>query len=201
MKLAPCQIGTRLRTRAIPMLLGMLAAASTTPAGAQSTPQGAALKGSPCTVLTLSEVQTLLPGAKAGQLNRPLADAGIAECDYGNPGGNVLSVIETYSSSSTNARQAALDWAESMNVDPSNPYKKNSLKNVRIESFPGLGVDVAVLVEKADPARGILRDTGCMVLRRGNHELLIATDQPRPDRAVALKVFEEVGRVAARRLQ
>jgi len=68
------------------------------------------------------------------------------------------------------------------------PFKGGqSLKNIRIETFPALG-DAAAFVETAD-------------LRKGRHNISIGSGVlPRRDRAAALKAFEDLGRIAVKRL-
>jgi hypothetical protein len=81
------------------------------------------------------------------------------------------------------------------------PLDRRALKNVRIEAFPSLGIDAAAFVETADKGRGTLGDGALMELRKGAHNISLGSSElPRRDRAAALKAFEELGRVAAKRL-
>ena len=82
------------------------------------------------------------------------------------------------------------------------PLKRESLKNVRIEAFPNLPVDAAAFVEAADPKRGILSDGAMLQLRKGPHDVLLnAPELPQRERAAALKAFEELGRAASKRVE
>jgi hypothetical protein len=155
--------------------------------------------GDPCAILSLADVQKAFPGAKAGERSRRLEEYGITECGWKGPDKViVLEVHESYTSTSTTARDEALGMAQGV----TDPLKPQSLKNVRIESFADLGVDAAAFVETADPKRGILGDGALMELRRGNHAISLGSSElARRDRGAALKAFADLGRAAAKRLQ
>lgn len=220
MKNATTSIGKTCRVRTLPVMLALVAA-GIGQAGAQQSPSEAlkaATKlaegirkatgapaphaklppGDPCTVLPLADVQRVFPGAKAGERSRRLEEYGLTECGWkGADGQVVLAVQESYNRGGT-AKEEARGMAQGF----TDPLKPQSLKNVRIETFPGLGVDAAAFVETADPKRGILGDGALMELRRGERSLSLGSGElPRRDRAAALRAFEELGRVAAKRLQ
>jgi hypothetical protein len=155
--------------------------------------------GDPCAVLSLADVQKVFPGARAGERSRRLEEYGITECGWKGPNNLlVLAVQESYTGANTTAREEALGMAQGF----TDPLKPQSLKNVRIESFAGLGVDAAAFVETADPKRGILGDGALMELRRGNHAISLGSGElPHRDRGAALRAFEDLGRTAAKRLQ
>ena len=79
--------------------------------------------------------------------------------------------------------------------------EQKAIKNVRIETFPSLGNDAAAFVEKADAKRGIINDGAMLELRRGKHNISVMTpDLPDRERSAALKLLEELGRIAQKRL-
>jgi hypothetical protein len=211
---------TSLHARATSVLLA-LAGAAFAAIGAESTKGSEALKsatqtakdvagttgakapqtklpaGDPCTVLPLSEVQKAFPGAKAGERSRRLEEYGTTECGWKGPNGQVvLAAQESYNSGT------AKEDVQGMAMGFTDPLKPQSRRNVRVETFPSLGSEAAAFVEQADPKRGILSDGAILSLRRGQHTVwLMSSELPRRDRAAALKAFEELGRVAAKRLQ
>jgi hypothetical protein len=154
--------------------------------------------GDPCDILPLAEVQKHFPGAKAGERSKRLEEYGITECGWkGSNGQIVLGAQESYNSG-TSSKEEALGMAQGF-VDPLN---MKALKNVRIETFPSMGVDAAAFVETADPKKGILGDGAMLEIRRADHSISLGSPElPRRDRAAALKAFEELGKVAAKRLQ
>jgi hypothetical protein len=153
--------------------------------------------GDPCTIVSLADVQKVFPGAKAGERSKRLEEYGITECGWkGTNGQVVLAAQESYNSGKS-AREDVLGMAQGF----TDPLDRKALKNVRIEAFPTLGVDAAAFVETADKTRGILGDGALLELRRGEHNISLGSAElPRRDRAAALKAFEELGRVAAKRL-
>ncbi|MDQ6628488.1 MAG: hypothetical protein M3Z29_08585 [Pseudomonadota bacterium] len=152
--------------------------------------------GDPCGILSQADVQKFFPGAKAGERSKRLEEYGITECAWKGPSGQIAVVVQESYNSGTSAKEDALGMAQGF----TDPLKPKSLKNVRIESFPALG-DAAAFVETADASRGILGDGALMELRKGRHNISIGSGElPRRDRAAALKIFEELGRVAAKRL-
>jgi hypothetical protein len=213
----------RARAMRAPVLLALLAwsVAATNPALAQSTSGRDAQKaatqtakdiramtgakpapktvpaGDPCAVLPLADVQKHFPGARAGERSRRLEEYGITECGWKGAGGQlVLAVQESYNDGS------AKGDVQGMAMGITDPLKPQSQRNVRIESFAGLGVDAAAFVEQADAKRGILGDGAILALRRGQHTVwLMSAELPRRERAAALKAFEDLGRVAGQRLQ
>ena len=153
--------------------------------------------GDPCAILSLADVQKVFPGAKAGERSRRLEEYGSTECGWKDARGQVVvAVQESYDTGS------AKDDLLGMAAGFTDPLKPQSRRNVRIEVLPGIGSDAAAFVETADPKRGILGDGAMLSLRRGEHTIwVMSVELPRRDRAAALKVFEELGRVAAKRLQ
>lgn len=153
--------------------------------------------GDPCTVLSLSDVQKVFPGAKAGERSRRLEQYGITECAWkGADGRVVLGVQESYGSDS------AKDDVQTMAMGITDPLQPKSRGNVRYETFPALGSEAMAFVEQADAKRGILGDGAYMAMHRGERLISLSSGVlPQRDRAAALKALEELGKVAAKRLQ
>ena len=153
--------------------------------------------GDPCTIIPLADVQRIFPTAKAGERSKRLEDYGTTECAWKDASGQVVLGVQESYNDATSAKEEARGMAQGF----TNPLKRQSLNNVRIESFPALG-DAAAFVETADPQRGILGDGALMILRKGRHMISIGSgDLPSRDRNAALKAFEALGSVAVKRLQ
>ncbi len=153
--------------------------------------------GDPCTVVSMSDVQKVFPGVKVAERSRRLEQYGITECAWKTAnGGIVLGVQESYSSGT------AKEDAEGMALGFIDPLKAQAGRNVRYETFTTLGVQATAFVETADPKRFILGDAAMLALRQGDHTVsLMSAELPRRDRAAALKALEDMGKVAAKRLQ
>ncbi len=153
--------------------------------------------GDPCTILPLADVQRIFPGAKSGERSKRLEQYGTTECAWKGASGQIVLAVQESYNSGTSAKEDALGMAQGF----TDPLKGGqALKNVRIETFPALG-DAAAFVETADAKRGILGDGALMELRKGRHNISIGSGElPRRDRGAALKAFEELGRIAVKRL-
>ena len=152
--------------------------------------------GDPCTILSLADVQKIFPGVKRAERSKRLEEYGTTECGWKDALGGVVVVVQESYNDGASAKEDALGMAQGF----TDPLKTQSLKNVRIESFPSLG-DAAAFVETADPKRGILGDGAFMEIRKGGHIVSIGSGElTHRDRAVALKAFEDLGRVALKRL-
>ncbi len=153
--------------------------------------------GDPCSILPLGDVQRIFPGAKNGERSKRLEEYGTTECGWKDGSGQIMLVVQESYNSGASAKEDALGMAQGF----TDPVKGGqALKNVRIETFPALG-DVAAFIETSDPKRGILGDGALMELRKGRHNISIGSSElPRRDRAAALKAFEDLGRIAVKRL-
>ena len=153
--------------------------------------------GDPCAIVSLAEVQKAFPGAKGGERNRRLEQYGITECAWKTANGTVvLGVQESYSPGT------AKEDAEGMAQGFTDPLKPQSLRNVRLELITIPGVQAVAFVERADPQRGILGDGAMLAMRQGDHTVsLMSASLSARDRAAALKVLEDLGKTAAKRLQ
>ncbi|HEV7576884.1 MAG TPA: hypothetical protein VGO85_12635 [Caldimonas sp.] len=152
--------------------------------------------GDPCTIVSSADVQKVFPGVKAERSKR-LEEYGITECGWKGANGDVVLVVQESFNDGKSAREDALGMAQGF----VNPLDPRALKNVRVEAFPALGVDAAAFVETVDKGRGIVGDGALMELRKDRHNISLGSaDLARRDRAAALKAFEDLGRVAAKRL-
>jgi hypothetical protein len=152
--------------------------------------------GDPCDVVPLAEVQKAFPGAKAGVRDRHLEEYGATQCAWSDSRGQVVfGVQESYG---TNSAMEEAQGQASAFIDPSMAPSK---VKVRYEKLNGIAPEAVAFVETGDPKRGILGDGSLLVLRKGQHTLtLMSPVLPKRDRAAALKVYEDLGRLAARRL-
>jgi len=152
--------------------------------------------GDPCTVVPLAEVQKAFPGARPGVRDRHLEEYGSTQCAWSDARGQVVfAVQESYGSNS------AMEEAQGQALAFLDPLVPPSTAKVRYETLAGIAPEAVAFVESGDPKRGILGDGSLLVLRKGQHTLtLMSPVLPRRDRAAALKVYEDLGRVAARRL-
>jgi hypothetical protein len=153
--------------------------------------------GDPCTVLSISDVQRAFPGAKAGERSRRLEQYGITECSWKLPDGRiVMSVQESFS------KGTAKEDVQGMASGFTDPLKPQSRNNVRYEPMASIGSQAMAMVEQQDAKRGILSDAAMLSLHQGDHRVwLMSGELPQRDRAAALKVLEDLGKVAAKRLQ
>lgn len=153
--------------------------------------------GDPCTVLPLSDVQKAFPGAKPGERSTRIEKYGLTECSWKDGSGAfVFGVQEFYGS------DGAMDEIKSFGqatVDG----KTANFGNVRYEILTGIGLgnEAVAFVEARDDKRGVVNSGAMLVLHRGQRTLfLTSTALAQRDRAAALKTFEALGRVAAKRL-
>ena len=154
--------------------------------------------GDPCTVVPLSDVQKAFPGAKAGVRSTRVEKYGITECTWKDGGAAVvLGVQEFYGSdgASDELRSFALAMVD---------MKAANARNVRYEVLTGIGLgnEAVAFVEARDDKRGIVSEGAMLALHRGQRTLWLTSPAlPARDRAAALKTFEVLGRIAAKRLE
>ena len=153
--------------------------------------------GDPCTVVPLADVQKAFPGAKAGVRSTRVEKYGLTECEWKDGAAVVFGVQEFYGNSS------ALEEAKGMAMGFLDPSNQGAARNLRYETLSGVGLanDAVAIVEARDTKRGIMTDGAMLVLHRGPRTLFLTSPvlQAR-DRADALKTFEILGRIAAKRL-
>jgi len=153
--------------------------------------------GDPCTVVPLAEVQKAFPGAKSGVRNRRLEEYGSTQCAWSDSRDKVVFAVQESYGSNTAMQEAPGNATAFLD-----PTMRQSKASVRYETLSGIAPEAVAFVEPGDPKRGILSDGSLLVLRKGKHTLLLMSPvMPKRDRAAALKVYEDLGRIAARRLE
>ena len=152
--------------------------------------------GDPCTVVPLAEVQKAFPGARSGVRNPRLEEYGSTQCAWSDSREKVVFAVQESYGSNT-----AMQEAQGNATAFLDPTMRQSKASVRYETLSGIAPEAVAFVEPGDPKRGILGDGSLLVLRKGQHTLLLMSPVlPKRDRAAALKVYEDLGRLAARRL-
>jgi len=164
--------------------------------GSKPTPK-AIPTGNPCDILSSGDVQKAFPGAKAGERSKRLEEYGITECAWKGPSGQVALVVQESFSKGT-VKEDTMGMAQGF-VDP---LSRQSLNNVRFESFNDLGFPAMGFVEKTDPKRGILGDGAMLIMRNGDRTISLGSGElAQRDRTAALKALDDLGKVAAKRLK
>lgn len=164
--------------------------------GSKPAPQ-AIPTGNPCDILSTGDVQKAFPGAKAGERSKRLEQYGITECAWKGPSGQVALVVQESFSKGT-VKEDAMGMAQGF----TDPFKQQSLNNVRFESFNDLGFPAMGFVEKADPKRGILGDGAMLFVRNGDRTISMGSGElAQRDRTAGLKALGDLGKVAAKRLK
>lgn len=81
------------------------------------------------------------------------------------------------------------------------PLKPGSEQNVRYETVKDVGDEARAIVETADVKKGFLTDSAVLVAQRKGLQLIVMSTQlAQRDRNSALKVLEDLGRAAVKRL-
>ena len=152
--------------------------------------------GDPCTVLSLADIQKVFPNVKKAERNVDLEKYEIIECRWVNSDGGPLFVVQEWLGTSS-----AKDEARGMASRLVDPTKSQSAKNVRVEMLPSIGVDAAAIVETADAARGIMAASAALFMSNGEVTMMVGGgDMAGKDRTAVLKSLEELGKIAAKRL-
>lgn len=176
-------------------LLALIVAGHVGGAGAQ-TPKKLP-SGDPCTVVPLSDVQKAFPGAKPGVRSTRVEKYGLTECEWKDGSGvAVFGVQEFY------GRDNAMDELRSFGMAMVEGKAANA-RNLRYEILTGVGLgsEAVAFVETSDAPRGIVSKGAMLALHRGERTLFLTSPVlPERDRAAALKTFEVLGRIAAKRL-
>ena len=153
--------------------------------------------GDPCTVVPLSDVQKAFPGAKPGERITRKEKYGVTECTWKDGSGVVVFGVQEFFGS-----DSAMDETKGF-VLAMVEGKTANARNVRYEILTGVGLgnEAVAFVETRDDKRGIVSEGAMLVLHRGQRTLwLTSPTLPQRDRAAALKTFEALGRIAAKRL-
>lgn len=170
------------------------------PALAQAPAKSKLPSGDPCTVVPLAEVQKAFPGAKAGVRNLEHEKLiAWTQCAYRDAKGAVVFAVEE-GHGSTSALEEAQGEASGF-LDPLSDAAKRAVRYETLTAI-GLGKEAVAFVEVGDAKRGILGDGALLVMHKGQRTVTLASPVlAKRDRAAALKVFEELGRIAAKRLE
>jgi hypothetical protein len=160
--------------------------------------QPAAQAEGPCALLTTAEVQRSFPGSTPGILNRSQEKYGVLTCLWDSPTGQFSIIAGTKGEPDPSVRDEAETWT----LIFLDPLRRDAARHVRYQSLPGVGDEALAIVEREDKAKGFLRNGAVLVVRRGKRVIAaLSTDLARRDRAEALKVFEELGKTIAKRLE
>jgi len=153
--------------------------------------------GDPCTVVPLSDVQRAFPGAKPGARERRLEKDGITECTWKDGSGVIVFAAQEFY-----GNDSAMDESRSFGQALAGSNTGNA-RNVRYEILTGVGLgnEAVAFVEANDSKRGIVTEGAMLTLHRGQRTLWLTSPAlATRDRAAALKTFEALGRIAAKRL-
>jgi len=153
--------------------------------------------GDPCAVVPLSDVQKAFPGAKPGVRSTRVEKYGLTECEWKDGSGVVVFGVQEFY-----GRDNAMDEARSFAMAMVEGKAAN-VRNLRYEILTGVGLgnEAVAFVEASDAKRGIVSDGAMLTLHRGERTLWLTSPAlPARDRAAALKTFEVLGRIAAKRL-
>jgi hypothetical protein len=168
------------------------AAAATSPAE----PQGADRAGRPCALLTLADVQRVLPAAAAAAVDRDLEKYGLFRCEWVSPSGRAILV------DGAEAEDSAMDEATTWAMSVVDPLKSAAVARVRYERLKHVGDEAIAVVETADVAKGFLQPNAFVVVRRGRRQVtLMVPSLARGDRGAALAALSEIGATLAARLE
>lgn len=149
----------------------------------------------PCKLLTDAEVRKAFPDAKAGKVDHSLEEHGIISCLWDHPGGRFA--VQVYKGTQGTIENEI----RGMSLMFLDPLKPGAEQNVRYEIVKDVGDEARAIVETADEKKGFLTDSAILVAQRKGLQLtLMSTQLAKRDRSSALKVLEDLGRAAAKRL-
>lgn len=176
-------------------ILALLLAAGV--AAAQTPAPPKLLTGDPCAIVPLAEVQKAFPGSLPGARRREVEQFGINQCVYNDSKGYPPFIVSEHISNNATVMQDAQGEAAGY----VSPFMATAKRGERYEKLGGLGVDAVAFFEAKDEKRGILGDGAFVVLRKGQRVVALTAPMLQgTDRAAGLKLLEQLGRVAARRL-
>jgi hypothetical protein len=149
----------------------------------------------PCKLLAEAEVRKAFPDAKAGKIDHSLEEHGIVSCLWDHPGGRFA--VQVYKGDQGTIENEI----RGMSLMFLDPLKAGAEQNVRYETIKDVGDQARAIVERADDKKGFLTDSAVLVAqRKGLQLILMSTQLAQRDRSTALKVLEDLGRAAAKRL-
>ena len=175
-----------MKTTLATLLAGLIASLSTSSVNAQG--QDA------CALLTTAEVRQAFPEAAAGKPDRTLEKYGMVRCSWNYPAGLLVLIA-------SDEDESAKDGAEGLTPAFLDPLRADAGRHVRYETLPGVGDQAIAVLERADKAKGFTQDGAILVVQRGKHQVaVLSNDLARRERAEALRVFTELGKVIAKRM-
>lgn len=149
----------------------------------------------PCKLLTDAEVRKAFPDAKAGTVDHSLEEYGSISCLWDHPGGRFA--VQVYKGTQGTIENEI----RGMSLMFLDPLKPGAEQNVRYEIVKDVGDEARAIVETADEKKGFLTDSAILVAQRKSLQLtLMSTQLAKRDRSSALKILEDLGRAAAKRL-
>ena len=149
----------------------------------------------PCALLTTAEVQQAFPGSKPGQLDRRNEKHGLLTCMWDTPKG-LLSII-----TGEEVNQSPKDEAQGWTLTFLDPLRSDAERHVRYEVLTGVGDGAVAVVERQDKSKGFAQNGAILVVRRGKQQIsVLSTELAHRERADALRIFAELGKAIAKRL-
>lgn len=160
----------------------------------------AAPPGDACELLSDADVQRIFPGARGSQRDRTIEVLGMARCDWGamNDGTNVTAGwLWKKPEADMNLKQRIAGTARMFSG-----LQEPEHLGLRFEPLSGMGDEAMMMIEPADPARGVLSSFAILVIRHGDQWVELRADPlAERDRTDALAALTELGRSAAGRLE
>lgn len=149
----------------------------------------------PCSLLTVSDISSVVAGARPAMKDETREKYGISACEWKTSRGRIG--VETYKSPPNAVEDDIRGLAEGF-VDPLRPGVKS---NIRFEKIDGVGEKAMAIVETEDQKRGILTTVAMLVTQRGDTIVIIGSDElARMDRTKALAGLQKLGAAAVKRL-
>jgi hypothetical protein len=152
--------------------------------------------GDVCALLTDAELRAALGDVASGKRDHSVDQYGIQSCVWETPSDRF--VVQMLSAKAGTAEDELRSRVQG-SVDPT---MAGAADRIRYEVVAGVGDGTMMVVEKADPALGILADTAVLATQRGDRIALLFTGTALAagDRTKALVTLETLGRSAAQRL-
>lgn len=143
----------------------------------------------PCAMLAPGDVRSVYADAQAGVADQKLARDGIFRCTWKH-GTDTLFLVTGSAADDTVAGEA-----ESWSLAILDPLRNDAGRSIRYETVKGVGEEAIAVVERRDPARGLMQDGAYITVRLGPALVtLLAPDLARGDRAEALRRLTQLGK-------
>lgn len=150
--------------------------------------------GDPCKLLTDAELSSVFQDIKPAKRDTSTDKYGIASCEWKHGGGRfVAQLMKGEDTIESELRTRAMGIIDPLKSSRSNP--------VRYVTVKGVGDAALAFVEPRDEKRGVLNGLAVLIAQRGDKQVvLFSGDLPLRERNAALKVLEDLGRAAVKRL-